>query len=579
MAEARNEVETALRRIVERAVDPGQTPSAEADEHRALLAPVVTLIFQHVPMTGPRGLRARIGAVQWGRVSAGTKDAVENFPPGPSSSSPSSAHVRIVDPGGDGASLTWEKRAVLARVWNREWTSYADVTQQFHHAGRAVWEDFFLSARSPLAVGLALHGPDAGVPPAENPYVAFPPPESIGLPARSSPEEWADRLAASPWSAAIHAPKGQDGSLLALGETIQRMQPEEIARTPAEIAASLPGALHALARAVASRGGTHLLTIPIELARHPRPVNSILTICSTRALSEEEILAWSLVGCSIFHPMHAAETSGLLRREVEDDRDRTIKAQREEIARLEARMERLGEERVREETRELGRAVQVFSTLTHEIASLFEKHFPDIRLSLDSEEWGEKGAQVAHAWDSIHAAVEIAYLFSKATSAMGAEVSRLRDRFRRPLATLRAEGRLAGALEHVARQVYRMEGRKRGVKIRLFEEEPLSPPPPISSEEYALLYILVAEPIRNLRHHGRRGCRAVWSATDDERGLAIRLEHDHEGSAPESITFGCLRTFLRRVGDADAEVQLDYIRDWLSWKVTLRPEFFSGPTG
>lgn len=220
-----------------------------------------------------------------------------------------------------------------------------------------------------------------------------------------------------------------------------------------------------------------------------------------------------------------------------------------------------------------GEAMEILSTVTHEIASLFNKHFSNVRSELEAIQTSADVSRVIHAWDTICATAEFGYLHAKTWSAKhaGASFSDVRTRFSKPFADLYGRNVLEAAVRLVARRVYEEEAEGRSIVIPSLEGGSTSDPV-LSPQEYAACYMVTAEPIRNLKHVKDKGL-AEWSVTvAASDGLLLRLNHTRaRGTYPESTTFRHLDAFLKAI-DVDSYARLSPAgNNGVAWDVRIGP--------
>jgi hypothetical protein len=184
----------------------------------------------------------------------------------------------------------------------------------------------------------------------------------------------------------------------------------------------------------------------------------------------------------------------------------------------------------------------VFAAMSHELNALYNKYFDHIPHRLE-----QQGIEdVAHAWRLTAAMASLGSVLAKMMVSNSRRdehsVQEYHVRFSQPLRSLAASGSLLRALRHVAQEVATRETPgKSKVRFPEDDDEPLS----LEPTEFAVCYLLVAEPIRNHVNYGRG--LAEWSVHEETAAVTVDLDAPAEKntSLPTSKTFRNLGTLLR----------------------------------
>lgn len=220
---------------------------------------------------------------------------------------------------------------------------------------------------------------------------------------------------------------------------------------------------------------------------------------------------------------------------------------------------------------ETDRHIQIFSTLAHELNSVFRKQ--NMRLGRRLKKLPDPVSKHAGlVWDRIAATAHITYLFATSVS-FKSKGDKLMETFGGPLRKLWEEDRLPKTLALVAGQV--LVDEDLNIHVSGLEHSP-EEVDKLSAEEFASCYIVVGEMIRNLRHSGLQDLSAEFRAQHERDTLRVELKHQIEkGKLVSSETFDILGLFLKEldIGDTgfeDLSTQEEYA---ICWHVELRLGF------
>lgn len=219
----------------------------------------------------------------------------------------------------------------------------------------------------------------------------------------------------------------------------------------------------------------------------------------------------------------------------------------------------------------IGHALEAFSGLTHSVSRLFRKYYVNVPADL-FEMNNPICDSAANAWLRIEAAVRLAYLFAMAVGpAQEYAKPKLKGGFVDPLVDLYKEKKLPGVLLRVAKDVFASEALDERIDIEwpidIHQSEE------VSDEDFALAYLLAAEPISNLRHLLPDKKRAKWHIVDRPDKFVIVLEHQPKyAQLPVSTAFINLGEILRSLGIGDTMVYFDRATNLVFWYVYLKLE-------
>lgn len=289
----------------------------EADRVRfgpdGLVTPLVYAVANHVPLTRSSaefGFQRTVAAVA-------RRDLFRRPISRPSDAAPREARGALeCSLGFFGESGLPDADDSVSALWTERWREYAALTESHELQGFPTWNQLLLGhVARPHVMGAAWRWPSEATPPSYYTLVDESLLLELGLPSLVSVDGWPELL----WNASL-SPSATSADahreIERLVARCKRMEP----RLPFTVQQAR-WALYQLIRSFALWGGTCFVSIPIAFGGTTlTEATSVLSLCTTRPLSEREILQWRSIGREMFQPLIARESETVIRQEVANRR-------------------------------------------------------------------------------------------------------------------------------------------------------------------------------------------------------------------------------------------------------------------